>query len=147
MRILASKDGNLYGSAELDQALDELVKGSGRFGFVIASEADWNWIKKLVDFWIKFYPKEYQKWLGMVGIQRESLLNKYGLMIDPQDRKQGTQDRTSSKGNDANVRHVLNLPPFIHAVLRKVYPAQKMDLNFSRRMISEFPMFGTGAKL
>lgn len=148
MQAVVTKDGQIYGPPDFAEALDELSVSSRGLGGKISSEADWKLIQRIVDFWIKYYEADYRRFFTAVTNRRGKLLNQYGLMMDPEDRSASSDTKTSLKRNPGHFRHLLNLPYFVHNLLRKWYPDQDLaETKFVKGMSERFPIFTTGAKI
>ncbi len=108
--------------AELVIRVDRIVEAAkGSSGFV-QTQADLKVLRMLFDLFVRYYPQAANDLYQSVKFF-----------------KTNEKEKGISKEGSAMIQHTLEMPQRLHELIHAVYPNQKYDRQFVRRLVSVIP--------
>lgn len=115
------------------QLIDKVVeKLRNNQSGMVETEDDWAAVKLLFDLFRKEHPGHYEWFVEEIKKFRVATVSTHGIIKD--------------ESSDM-VQHMLEIPEIFHAYIHKMFPNQKWDRTFIRKLSQELPILKVADKL
>lgn len=113
------------------QIIDRLVELSKNSGTTIESDADWEIVAKLFEFFKSEFPEDYQHFL--IGIAQMRSNYNYG--------------KAFIKQGEGMVQHQMEIPEKFAELIYAIFPDQKFDRDFVRGLARTLPILKVASSI
>jgi len=122
---------------DLANEVVRVARGRGGPDARVETEEDWVVVGRLLDLCAKYFPKEVREVLRLNKAIALHQKNKFGLLEDPQ----------TKKGGMAQIRQTGQWPFEFEVLMRVVWPNQKFNRTFNRKLMERFTALKTAEKI